>query len=85
MRACAKWYSAGEPINRSLTMKCTHGQETHVVISFEPSRDAKTILQRHDGKPFITLTLPKGKTMDEALFELRAIALETYKDAGPGQ
>ena len=65
-------------------MESTHRQETPVVISFEPSRDAKTILQRHDGKPFMTLTLPEGKTMDEALFELRAIALEIYKDASPG-
>ena len=60
-----------------------HGQETHVVTSFEPSRDGKTILQRHDGKPFITLTLPEGTTMDEALSELRAITLETYRDDNP--
>jgi len=64
-------------------LKSTNGKETHMVTSFEPSRDGKTILQRHDGKPFITLTLPGGKTMDEALSELRAITLETYKDDNP--
>jgi hypothetical protein len=37
-----------------------------MVISFEPSRDGKTILQRQDGKPLVTFTLPEGKTMDEA-------------------
>jgi hypothetical protein len=65
-------------------LKCgTCGQEIHMVISFEPSKDGKTILQRHDGKPFITFTLPEGKTMDEALLELRAITLETYKADNP--
>jgi hypothetical protein len=54
-----------------------------MLTSFEPSRDGKTILQRHDGEPFITSTVSEGKTMDEALSELRAIALETYKDDNP--
>ena len=56
-----------------------------MVTSFEPSRDGKTILQRHDGEPFITLTVSEGKPMDEALSELRAIALETYKDDNPSE